>query len=80
MSTQNIISLINKVAKVNNLRIQVSEADLDKGLRELGLDSLTVVSIVVGVENELKIRIADEALGQIKTLRELIYELEHANA
>lgn len=80
MSTQNIISLINKVAKVNNLRIQVSEADLDKGLRELGLDSLTVVSIVVGVENELKIRIADEALGQIKTLSELIYELEHANA
>lgn len=80
MSTQNIISLINKVAKVNNLRIQVSEADLDKGLRELGLDSLTVVSIVVGVENELKIRIADEALGQIKTLHELIYELEHANA
>lgn len=73
-----ILSIINKVAKENNYHMQLSETHKTKTLRELGLDSLTTVSIIVGVENELKVRIPEEVLGQIKTLEQLVNVLEKA--
>ncbi|WEK82944.1 MAG: phosphopantetheine-binding protein [Mycoplasma sp.] len=73
-----ILNIINKVAKEHNYHVQLTESNKDKTLKELGLDSLTTVSIIVGVENELKVRIPEDILGQIKTLEQLVDVLEAA--
>ena len=73
---KDILNKINKIAK--DLNINLSVENKDKTLKELGLDSLTVIGVIVKLENELKIHVSDEVLGEIKTLEQLVQVIENA--
>ena len=71
-----ILNKINKIAK--DLNINLSVENKDKTLKELGLDSLAVIGVIVKLENELKIHVSDEVLSGIKTLEQLVAAIENA--
>ena len=73
---KDILNKINKIAK--DLNINLSVENKDKTLKELGLDSLAVIGVIVKLENELKIHVSDEVLGGIKTLEQLVAAIEKA--
>ena len=73
---KDILNKINKIAK--DLNINLSVENKDKTLKELGLDSLAVIGVIVKLENELKIHVSDEVLGGIKTLEQLVAAIENA--
>ena len=55
---KDILNKINKIAK--DLNINLSVENKDKTLKELGLDSLAVIGVIVKLENELKTHVSDE--------------------
>ena len=73
---KDILNKINKIAK--DLNINLSVENKDRTLKELGLDSLAVIGVIVKLENELKIHVSDEVLGGIKTLEQLVAAIENA--
>ncbi len=73
-----ILEKIKKIAKEQKLNVDLSTANKDKSLKELGLDSLAVIGLIVKLENELKIYISDETLGKIQTLDKLVVAIEEA--
>lgn len=73
-----ILNKLIKIAEEQNIKVDLSKASPEKTLKDLGLDSLGTIGIIVGVENELNIRISDENLGKIKTLGELISAFENS--
>ena len=74
--SKDILNKINKIAK--DLNINLSVENKDKTLKELGLDSLAVIGVIVKLENELKIHVSDEVLSGIKTLEQLVTAIENA--
>ncbi len=72
-----ILDRLNKIAKQQNLKINLTEQDKSKTLRDLGLDSLSTIGMIVSLENEMGVRISNEALAKIKTLGELILAFEN---
>lgn len=75
---KNILEVINKVAKQQNLKVTLTEESKSHTLKDLGLDSLSVIGLIVGVEDELSIKITDEDLVKIKTVEQLVSALEKA--
>ena len=75
---KNILSKINKIAKQQEVNIVFDYSNKNMTLKELGLDSLSVVSILVGVEDELGVHLPDEVLGDIKTVEQLVDVFEKA--
>ena len=75
---KNILSKINKIAKQQEVNIVFDDSNKNMTLKELGLDSLSVVSILVGVEDELGVHLPDEVLGDIKTVEQLVDVFEKA--
>lgn len=73
-----ILEKIKKIAKEQKLKVDLSVDNKDKSLKELGLDSLAVIGVIVKLENELKIYISDEILGKIQTLEQLVAAVEEA--
>ena len=73
-----ILEKIKKIAKEQKLNVDLSANNKDKSLKELGLDSLAVIGVIVKLENELKIYISDETLGKIQTLDKLVVAIEEA--
>ena len=73
---KDILNKINKIAK--DLNINLSVENKDKTLKELGLDSLAVIGVIVKLENELQIHVSDEVLSGIKTLEQLVAAIENA--
>ena len=73
-----ILEKIKKIAKEQKLNVDLSVENKDKSLKELGLDSLAVIGVIVKLENELKIYISDEILGKIQTLEQLVAAVEEA--
>lgn len=71
-----ILEKIEKIAKEQKLNVDLSVNNKDKSLKELGLDSLAVIGVIVKLENELKIYISDEVLGKIQTLEQLVDAVE----
>jgi acyl carrier protein len=70
MTDKIIIEAIKNIAKKRNM--QITDKDFDKQLKHIGIDSLTAISLIIDIEEELKIRIPDEKLDSIKTLNDLI--------
>lgn len=63
------------------LASEVAERDLgelneDAAITDLGLDSLAMLELVGNMERELKIRIPDEDLVGIQTVRQLVERVE----
>ncbi|MCF0227507.1 MAG: acyl carrier protein [Malacoplasma sp.] len=75
---KNILSKINKIAKQQEVNIVFDDSNKNMTLKELGLDSLSIVSILVGVEDELGVHLPDEVLGDIKTVEQLVEVFEKA--
>lgn len=71
-----ILEKIKKIAKEQKLNVDLSANNKDKSLKELGLDSLAVIGVIVKLENELKIYISDEVLSKIQTLEQLVAAVE----
>lgn len=64
---QEIISTIAEEAAVDK-----SEITLDSNLYDLGIDSLSSLEIVVALEKKYDIRISEDRLKKIDTIREII--------
>ena len=75
---KNILSKINKIAKQQEVNIVFDDSNKNMTLKELGLDSLSIVSILVCVEDELGVHLPDEVLGDIKTVEQLVDVFEKA--
>ncbi|MGL5630509.1 MAG: phosphopantetheine-binding protein [Mycoplasmoidaceae bacterium] len=72
MNKSNIIDLINQTAKRFNINVKVNINDLSKTLRDINIDSLAAITIIVEIESLLKIQIDDDKLKSISTLDDLV--------
>ncbi|WP_029905398.1 acyl carrier protein [Mycoplasmopsis opalescens] len=59
--------VIEKVQKLTKLKVQK-----DSILKDLKIDSLSLAELVFDMEEQLKIRVSDEKLAQIKTIQDVI--------
>lgn len=64
---QSVINIIAKEARKDPAEIQLSSK-----IRDLGLDSLATVTIIIALETELNIKIPDENAGDIHTVQNAI--------
>ncbi|MGL5246540.1 MAG: phosphopantetheine-binding protein [Mycoplasmoidaceae bacterium] len=71
-----IINEVNKILKDKNINIVLSKANLNKTFKEIGLDSLASMTVVVELEEKLGISIPDEKLAAMKTAKDLIDSIE----
>ncbi|MDR2829286.1 MAG: phosphopantetheine-binding protein [Mycoplasmataceae bacterium] len=70
MNKDEIINQIKQIALKKN--IKVNDSILSKPLKEIGIDSLSAMSLIIDVEDAFNITISDEKLTSIKTLSELV--------
>jgi acyl carrier protein len=63
-------SVINVIAK--EARKDPSQVELHSKIRDLGLDSLSTVTIIIALEIELGIKIPDDNAGDIHTVQDAI--------
>lgn len=68
-----VINTLKQVAKENN--VNISNDKFGTNLKELGIDSLKLMNLVFKVEAKLNVRIPDEELIKIKTINDLIENL-----
>lgn len=59
------------IDKLVRKKTKLKEVELDVPFRELGVDSLDIVDIVLTVEDKLKINFDEQELLQLETLQEL---------
>ena len=57
-------------------KLSPDEVSLDSSFEELGVDSLDRLEIVTQLEDKYDIRIPDEALRNIRTVRDAVTSLE----
>ncbi len=67
---------INKVLAKSTSNLKLSKSNMDKTIKELGLDSLELMEIIVQIEEEFKITLDDEKLVNLKTPNDLIKLVE----
>ena len=67
-----IINEVNKILKEKNINIVLTNSNINKTFKEIGLDSLASMSIIVELEEKLDIVISDEKLMSMKTPKDLI--------
>ena len=71
-----ILKIIDRVAKEHNLNLSLRGDMLSKPFKEIGVDSLAVMSLIVEIETELEYQLPDPVLTKIKTINELINAFE----
>ena len=70
---------LNKVRELiaNQLNISVDNVTEDKEIvKDLGADSLDVVEMVMGLEEEFGITVPDEEMGNIKSVSDIVKLIE----
>lgn len=73
-NNDNIVkNAIKEVANENNIKIDWNNTT--KNFKEYGIDSLELMNLVFKVEKKLNVQINDEKLSNLKSLEELINEL-----
>lgn len=66
---EKIIAIANgKLNRDNDLSV----GDLDRSLKDLGIDSLDFMLILIGVQEELKLEIPDEATPSLANLADVV--------
>lgn len=65
-----IIEVIKEVCKEENIGIDFS--NLNTTLKDLKIDSLAAMNLIIKIEDKLGVMLDDEKLMQIKTLADLI--------
>jgi acyl carrier protein len=70
--------LVARVASViaHTKKIPSESVTLDKTFQELGIDSLDGINIVFSLENEFDINVPDDAVREIKTVRQMVEGVE----
>lgn len=71
-----IIKIIKEVIAKQNLHINVDEKTLDEPFKEMGIDSITTLGIIVAIEDKVGFRLDDSTLATIKTVNQLIKAFE----
>ncbi len=71
-----VLKTIIEVA--NNNKIKISEKNLDVTLKNLGIDSLSVMNLIIQIEEKLEKTLDDDVLMKIKTIKDLIKAFEEA--
>lgn len=71
-----IISIIKEVASKQKVHINLDAATLDKPFKELGIDSINVLGIIVAIEDKVGCRLDDSTLSGIKTINQLVSAFE----
>lgn len=69
-----VLGQIEKIAKQN--KISLKKNNLGLTLKDLGIDSLEMMALIVNIEESLGVTIDDETLNQIKTLGDLVNAFE----
>ena len=68
---EKILSIIKKFAKKNKINIDFVDANYGIEFKNLGIDSITVLNIIVIIEKQLGVRLDDSQLIKIKTINQL---------
>ncbi len=71
-----IIKVIKDVAAKQNININLTEAALDQPFKDMGVDSINVLGIIVAIEEKVGFRLDDSVLSNIKTINQLIKAFE----
>ena len=74
--------MFEKIRKIiaSELMIEESEITLSSNIRnDLGADSLSLVDLVMALEDEFNLEIPDESLDSVKTVEDVVKYIE-ANA
>jgi len=66
-----LASLKATIAKISGLSVD-SIADSASYVEDLGLDSLTILEIVVEVDYQFKVKIPEDKMEQIRTLEDTV--------
>lgn len=69
-----ILDTIKKVSSDNNIKIDFKNINVT--LKDLNIDSLSAMNLIMLIEEELKITLDDDILLNIKTLNDLINAFE----
>ena len=77
---EKILKIIERVAKEHNLNISLKGEMLSKPFKQIGVDSLAVMSLIVEIETELEFQLPDAVLNNIKTVNELVEAFEKNKA
>jgi acyl carrier protein len=68
-----IVDVLGRVAKIDP-----SDATPEKGFDELGIDSLTMLDVVVALEDRFELLIPDEEWPRLRTIDDLSLYIEQA--
>lgn len=71
-----IIKIIKDVAKKQKVNINLTEASLDQPFKDMGVDSINVLGMIVAIEEKVGFRLDDAVLSNIKTINQLIKAFE----
>ncbi|MDR3249878.1 MAG: phosphopantetheine-binding protein [Mycoplasmataceae bacterium] len=74
MKKQDILNGLKEISKERNVKFD--ENSLNKPFKEIGIDSLTGISMIMDVESKFGITIPDDKLTSIKNYAELIKMIE----
>ena len=69
-----VINKIKILCKKHNVNLIIDEKTKDKQFKDLGIDSLLVLTFIIEIEKELGKKLPDEILMKISTINELINE------
>lgn len=72
MDKKSIIKEINNVLKEHNLSIKLDEKTMTQNFKDLGADSLSLLEIIISIENKLNISLPDNELMNVKNANDLI--------
>ncbi len=73
---EKILSIIKDVANKQKININLSEQSLAVDFKQLGIDSINVLGIIVAIEEKVGFRLDDKELMNIKTINQLIAAFE----
>lgn len=62
--------VIKKVANENGIKLDFNKPETT--LKDVGIDSLSMMDLIVKIEDRLNVRINDNDLVKIKTLKDLV--------
>ncbi|RXY97214.1 acyl carrier protein [Malacoplasma penetrans] len=72
MTIEQITTEVNKVLEKNHSSLKINNKNINSNLKDLGLNSLDMLEMIVQIEEQLKISLPDEKLIEIKTPSDLL--------
>lgn len=71
-----IIKVIEDFIKQQKLNIRLNKESFLIEFKKMGIDSISVLGLIVSIEKKLNIRLDDSELSKIKTINQLILAFE----